>query len=518
MSTILERQPALVRGLMCPEAYAHPCEEIQLVETHISWVFLTGSYAYKVKKPVDMGFLDFSTLEKRHFYCREELRLNSRHADFYLGVVPIVAGPRVEGEGEPIDYAVKMRQFDPSKLLSLQLKEGQLQAEQIDRLAEETALFHQHVARATSSDGHGTPPQVQAPCIENFDQLDGLLRGAQRKQRLNALRAWTENEYRRLEPLMAARKDRGWVRECHGDLHLGNVTEVEGEVVIFDGIEFNENFRWTDVLNELAFLFTDLEHRGRRDLAWRALNRYLELSGDYGGLRLLRYYRLYRIMVRAKVDAFRLAQPDLDEAELKALEADIDVYLDQGEETVRATRPALVLTRGLSGSGKTYTSQHLLETLGAIRLRSDVERKRLFGLPTEARTGSPVGGGIYTAAATQDTQARLLTCARSVVEAGYPVIVDATFIDTEQIRPFKALAAELDLPFAVLELRAQESVLRNRIARRVDDASEAGQEVLSAQLKRYQPLEGEEVVVVDGAQPARPAHLLQQLRGRFELD
>ncbi len=515
MTTMLDQQPALVQGLLNAEAYPHPCSEIQLVETHISWVFLTGDYAYKVKKPVNMGFLDFTTLDKRRFYCGEELRLNSRHADFYLKVVPLTEGPRVEGPGQPIDYAVKMRQFDPSMLLSLQLAEERLKPDHIDRLAEEAALLHQHVARATSSDLHGTPTLVQEPCLENFDQLDTLIKDQGRKQRLTRLRAWTEAEFKRLAPLMATRKERGWVRECHGDLHLGNVTEINGKVVIFDGIEFNENFRWIDVLNEMAFLFTDLEHRGRPDLAWRALNRYLELSGDYGGLRLLRYYRLYRVMVRAKVDAFRLAQPGLDQEELEELEADIDVYLDQAEETVRLVRPDLILTRGLSGSGKTYTSQHLLEIMGAIRLRSDVERKRLFGLPSEARTGSDLGQGIYSAAATQDTQVRLQTCVRSLLEAGYPVIVDATFLKSEQIAPFRELAQELKVPFAILDLRAEESVLRNRLARRTGDASEAGQEVLSAQLAHYEPLDGEEVLVLDAQQPARPVRLLQQLRQRF---
>lgn len=510
MSTLLEKQPPLVRGLLEPSAYPHSCGQIELVETHISWVFLTGTYAYKLKKPVNLGFLDFSSLEKREHFCHEELRLNSRHAtDLYLGVVTITGRedePTVEGDGPVLDYAVKMRQFDQNGLLDRQLAQGRLTQAKIDRLVEVTVHLHE---QADSGRDHGTPALVQAPCLQNFEQLESLLPG---EERLEAFRRWTEEEFERLTPLMRVRQKRGRVKECHGDLHLGNVTEIDGEIVIFDGIEFNEEFRWTDVFNEIAFLFTDLEHRGRSDLAWRALNLYLELTGDYGGLRLLRYYRLYRIMVRAKVDAFRLNQPGLDEEERRGLERDIEHYFQQAENTLHCPPPNLVLTRGPSGCGKTYLSMGLLQQVGAVRLRSDVERKRKFGLPPGADSHSPVGGGIYTQAATEETFAQLLTLTIGVLEAGYPVIVDATFLAEERIRPFLSMAAEYGYPMVVLDINAPAPILKERLARRSGDASEADQGVLEKQLAHYRPLAAPYALAVDGHHPPEPAELAAQVQ------
>ena len=522
MTTVLEEQPDLVRGLLSPSAYpaACACTEVELVETHISWVFLTGRFAYKVKKPLNLGFLDFTSLDRRHHFCQEEMRLNSRlPGDLYMEVVAISGSrenPVMEGSGEALEYAVKMHQFDQAQMLSRQLEEGRLDELHIDRVAELAGELHASVARSQATDPHGTPTLAHAPCMQNFEQLRELLRDPARLQRLTVLHKWTEKEFVALEPLLADRKRGGFVRECHGDLHLGNITEREGEIVFFDGIEFNENFRWIDVMSELAFLFTDLEHRSRRDLAWRALNSYLQVTGDFEGLPLLRYYRLHRIMVRTKIDAFRLGQPGLDEAEHEQLEADLDHYLDQADRTVHRARPHLVLTRGLSGSGKTFLSQGLLQVMGALRLRSDVERKRLFGLPPTAPSGSPLGAGIYTEQATEQTFARLRELAAIILEAGYPVIVDATFLQPERIEPFRQLAGDQGVPFVVLDLRASEAELRARIARRKHDsreASEAGQEVLTSQLTRYQPLEGPDCVAIDAERGWDAIEIWERIQG-----
>lgn len=493
MSALVQEEGLLVRGLLSPTAYPFPCRSVELVETHISWVFLTGVYAYKVKKPVNMGFLDFSTLEQRRHFCHEELRLNSRLAgDLYIDVVPITGShdfPEVEGQGEPFEWAVKMHQFDQAQLLSHQVDEERLQSWQVDRLADVIADFHERALRSTNGDPHGTAAITHQPALENFDVLERMLDEPARLERLAALRWWTETEYRALIPLFSARKSNGFVRECHGDLHLGNVAQIGDQIVPFDGIEFNEPFRWIDVMSEIAFLFTDLEHRGHRELAWRMLSRYLETSGDFAGLRLLRYYNLYRVMVRTKVEALRLGQPGVDEHERRFLQADIDRYLRQAESVIRPRTRALILTRGLSGSGKSFLSLRLLQALGAVRVRSDVERKRLFGLSANGCSGSDLGAGLYTAEATDRTFARLLDVARQVLEAGFPVIVDATFLEIDRIRPFRALASRYACPYRVVDLLCPEPVLRDRLARRSGDASEAGQDVLTSQLSKYGPLD-----------------------------
>lgn len=526
MTTCLQEQPALVRSLLNPAAYpgSDSCTEVELVETHISWVFLTGRFAYKVKKPLNLGFLDFTTLAQRLHFCREELRLNSRLAGaLYLEVVPICGSPeqaQVEAAGEPFEYAVKMHQFDQSQLLSRQLQEGRLAEWQVDQLAVQTAELHAQVARSHPQDPHGTPAMVLAPSLENFDQIGPLLSSPRRLERQQALRHWTETEFQRLTPQLARRKENGQIRECHGDLHLGNVTQVGEDIVLFDGIEFNDNFRWIDVISEVAFLFTDLEHRGRPDFAWRYLNRYLELTGDFEGLDLFRYYRLHRVMVRTKIDALRLGQPGLDASERSALEADLDHYFIQAERTVQPDEPFLLLTRGLSGSGKSFLSQRIAQAAGAIQVRSDVERKRLLGLASTSRSESALGAGLYSPQNTNRTFERLLRLADTVLQAGYPTIVDATFLQAERIETFLALAGERQVPFKVLELRAPIEVLKSRIRQRAsscDEVSEAGEEVLTAQLKSYQTLDQPYVLPVAGDLVWNQevlSDLLRQLRSR----
>jgi hypothetical protein len=516
MSTLVTEQPPLAQGLLNPAAYPFSCQLVELVETHISWVFLTGDFAYKVKKPVNLGFLDFSTLELRRHYCREELRLNSRLAkEIYIEVVPITGtpeAPQVEGQGEPIDWAVKMHQFDQSQLLSHQAEEERLQPWQLDRLGDLVAEFHEGATRAGADDPYGTPELTHRPALENFEVLQHLIVDPARYQRLSALRLWTEQEYAAVASVMAQRRRDGFVRECHGDLHLGNITQIEDRIVAFDGIEFNDSFRWIDVMSEVAFLFTDLEHRGRRDLGWRVLSRYLESSGDFAGLRLLRYYNLYRIMVRLKVEALRLEQPGVDACERRILEAEMDRYLSQAEAAIRPRTTAMILTRGLSGSGKTFLSQGLLQAMGAIRLRSDVERKRIFGLAPTDHSSSGLGEGLYSREATERTFTRLLDLSRLVLEAGFPVIVDATFLDPAKLHPFRLYAQQHQHIFRVVDLLCPEKVLRSRLARRVGDASEAGEDVLNTQLVSYRPLEEPDCVHVTSSRAWDPHDLLAYLK------
>ena len=465
----------------------------RLIETHISWVLLAGEDVYKLKKPLDLGFLDFSTLERRRFYCEEEVRLNRRLApQTYLGVVAVVGDPKqpqLGGAGPALDWAVHMRAFPPEATLD---RAERLTGEQIDAIADTVARFHAGVEQAPADSPYGTPERVMDPVRENFRQIRELRPSPPALTLLAAIERWSEAEGTRLEGHFRARKNAGWVRECHGDLHLGNIAWVDGRPLIFDCIEFNPALRFIDVASEMAFLTMDLMRRNHVDLAWRLLNRWLEHSGDYAGLDALAFYQVYRAMVRAKVDFIRAGQGDASAASV-AMD-----YLEFAKRLTRPRRPALLLMHGVTGCGKTTLSQRILEHLGAVRLRSDVERKRLFGLgPLE--DSSHIPGGIYTAEASRRTFARIEALSRRLLDAGFLVICDATFLRRQHREPLIRAAQALGVPWFILSLETDAAVLRERVERRAQartDASEATLEVLDKQLQELEPFAPDEVAHV----------------------
>jgi len=499
----------LIAALGEPARYPHPVERVERLETHISWVLLAGEYAYKLKKPVALGFLDFTTLAARKRCCEEELRLNRRTApELYLSVVAITgseADPALDGDGVAIEYAVKMRRFDQAGLLDRVAKRGALTPALVDEIARGIAAFHARIAVAPPASPFGRPDQVTAPPLANFEHVARLIGPSPDVPQLERLRAWTAREGERLAPAFAARKAGGFVRECHGDLHLGNIALVDGVPTPFDCIEFNDELRWIDVMNEVAFLVMDLLDHRLPTTAYRCLNAYLEATGDYGGLAVLNYYLVYRAMVRAKVACIRAHQAGISADARGAAEGEYWGYFHLAERLARLGGPALVLMHGLSGSGKTTVAQELLERIGAVRVRSDVERKRLHGLAAGARTQSAVAGGIYGAEATRLTYARLAEAAASAIRARWPAIVDATFLRRSERDAFRALARNLGAPFAILSCQAPEAVLRERIAARAQsgrDASEADLAVLTRQLEVEEPLAGDELrdtVVLDSS-------------------
>lgn len=491
-------QSRLVASLQEPACYPHPVADLQALETHISHVLLVGDYAYKIKKPLDLGFLDFSTLARRHFCCAEELRLNRRLApDIYLDVIPIggsVDAPRV-GIEPAIEYAVKMRRFSQQGLFDAILARGELTAAHMDQLAALIADFHTRLPAASPGSQYGSPQNILTPARQNFDQLRSLRMRPDQQARLDAIQVATESAYAQLQQAFAERRRAGWVRECHGDLHLGNIALVDGRIIVFDCIEFNPSLRWIDVMSEVAFLVMDLLARNQKPLAFRFLNAYLAHSGDYAGVAVLRFYLAYRAMVRAKVNGIRARQPGAGKAEKARALRDCLRYLKLAQAFFKPGQPALIINHGLSGSGKTVFSQSALENLGALCIRSDVERKRLHLLPADARTGSGVESGLYSRAVTRATYQRLAELARPIVAAGFSVIVDATFIARRQRDQFRALAQALGVPFVIVDYRASVSTLRLRVQARErlgTDASEAGLAVLERQLETRQPLGADE--------------------------
>ena len=366
-----QNQPELIRSLLQPAVYEHPVREIQLIETHISWVILTGDYVYKIKKPVNFGFLDFSTLEKRHHYCEEEIRLNRRLApQLYLDVVRICGTPQkpqINGDGPVIEYAVRMRQFSQQNQLDRLLDTQGLDVALMDQLAQTVARFHLSIRPVESDSPFGDFSHVKQPMMENFSQIRTALSNESVNQRLVAIENWVTSQLLALKDTIEQRKANGFIRECHGDMHLRNIALWKQEIVIFDCIEFNENFYWIDVISEIAFLIMDLEDRQQQACATRFLNAYLAITGDYAGLVLLRLYKVYRALVRAKVDALRASQEPPGSATCQAAVDDCLQYLHLAEQYTQPTTPCLLINHGLSGSGKSYVSRLLLQELPAIQ-------------------------------------------------------------------------------------------------------------------------------------------------------
>jgi len=496
-------QKTLIRALQDPACYDHAVGEIRLIETHISWAILTGDIVYKIKKAVNFGFLDFSTLDKRHFYCQEEVRLNRRFApDLYLDVVAVRGSaeqPSLLGEGDPIEYAVKMRQFSQQDLLSCMAARHAVTTAHIDEIVGLVADMHARPAVAGDDLQYGLPRDIHRWVIENFTHIRPALKDEMQRQQLDRLEQWCQREFQIKQPVIQARKSSGFIRECHGDLHLGNLALVDGRITPFDCIEFNPCLRWIDVMSETAFLMMDLQDRGYPELAYRFLNGYLQRTGDYAGVRILRYYLVYRALVRAKVAVLQLGQTAMAADEAAAVWNEYESYVRLARNFASTTTPALIITQGVSGTGKSWYASRLAVSLGAIQVCSDVERKRLYGYRMYENTGSAVQSGIYTEAAGLETYARIADLARHAIEGGYIAIVDAAFLKRAERDRFSQLAAQLGVAFVLLHFTADEDTLRNRIRKRQAsgmDPSEAGVAVLEAQLRSQEPLIHEEQAIV----------------------
>jgi aminoglycoside phosphotransferase family enzyme/predicted kinase len=500
---------SLITNLQNSALFDHPVKQFEVIETHISWVLLTGDYAYKIKKPVDYGFLDFSTLEKRHYFCKEELRLNRRLApELYLDVVSIRGTeeqPIFTGTLPVIEYAVKMRQFPQEVQLDRILEAQGITPEIAEKIADKVARFHLSIKSATNDQEYGDLEHIRQPVLENFKHIQTSLTKLDEtasqlpvqtvSHSLELLEGWSKKHLESLSSFFQFRKQRGFVRECHGDMHLRNIALWNNDIVIFDCIEFNKNFYWIDVVSEIAFLLMDLEDRRQQLLAMRFLNAYLEITGDYEGIKLLRFYKVYRAMVRAKVNALRILQEDPQSEEYAQTCKDFFQYLNLAEKYVQPVAPCLLINHGLSGSGKTYSATLILEKYPAIRVRSDVERKRIFNIDTNEKPHNEIEQGIYSKEATQKTYARLVDIAKCLLQAGYTVIIDAANLKSEQRRLFIDLAKSLQLPYFILAYEANVNVLRQRVKSRAEqgsDASDATLNILEHQIEEYQPFLPEE--------------------------
>ncbi len=508
-----ERVAALRTSLEASEG-----RPVRLVETHISWVLLADALAYKLKKPVRLPFLDFTTLAARRRFCEEELRLNRRLAPaLYLDVVDVCdspEGPKFGGGGRVLDVAVRMRRFPDGALWSEMLAAGTLAPRHIDAMAQRLCDFHRDVAVAPPGSAFGSAAgheRATRRLIEGVDAWRAEAPSPGVDIDWSALRAWLDGQQQALTPLWEQRRHDGRVRECHGDLHLANVLQLAGEATAFDGIEFDDALRWIDVLDDIAFLAMDLLAHGQRALAFRFVNAYLEASGDYDGLPALRFYMVCRALVRAQVTAIRERQGVHPAAGCGTAD-----YLALAAALSGSADARLAITHGLPGSGKSFVSQGVIEAVEAIRVRSDVERKRLFGLGALESSRDRVPGGIYDEDTTARTYSRLHAVARVALGAGWPVVVDAAFLRRSERAQFAALAAALAVPFSIFDCRAALPLLRQRLQQRQaggGDASEADVAVLERLRNADETLDEREsavAIIVDAAQPVAPASLAQR--------
>lgn len=509
--------------LLVKRAYAHPVTHLKLRETHISWVVLTGRFAYKIKKPVRYAFIDASTLERRRFLCEEELRLNRRLAPhLYLDVIPIVRDDeqlKIGGHGEPVEFAVQMREFDPSQELAAQLEHHGVTAQDMSAFAAQIADSHFRAAVATAQGPFGTIQKIRAAMLANFALLRTHLGGARELELLNRLATWTDDSLAKLGPLIHSRRQSGMVRECHGDLHSRNIVRWQQQWMPFDCLEFDPDLRWIDVISDVAFLFMDLRSRHHHNLACEFLSRYLEETGDYAGLRLLPLYAAYLALVRAKVDALGAETAGADER--RALEARLAERLATAVGFMDAAPPALVIMHGVTASGKSWFSEQLVSAAHALRIRSDLERKRLAGVAPLARRVFGVGEGAYSPATTQATYRRLLECAESALDGNCSVIIDATFLDPLHREMFRTLALRRRCRFLIISCISDAATLETRLETRAQnslDPSEATRAVLDQQLQSHQPLTAVELhhtVQVDTSRPRSTDAGLAEIRMRL---
>jgi aminoglycoside phosphotransferase family enzyme/predicted kinase len=503
---VLTQQSELIQSLAVMLETEGACT--QFFETHISWVLVAGEFAYKFKKAVHFAFLDFSTIEARHFYCQEELRLNRRLApDLYLRVMTISGSqehPVVDGLGMPIEYAVQMRAFPQQALWGYRIEMGLLSTMEIDALASKIARFHGTADVAAGNSAWGTPNALQITAKENLETIAAQVTDPEMLKQVREIASWHAIEQQKLSDLFDHRKACGLIRECHGDLHSGNILTLDNQVEVFDCIEFSEGLRWIDVINDIVFIYMDLKFQGRHDLAARLLNQYLEISGDYEGVAVLRYYEMQRALVRCKAALLRVRQLRAEAKDAAPHQKQVGQYLIFSMNGIKPVPTAIMIMHGYSGSGKSTFSETLAELTGAIRIRSDVERKRLRGLTATDRVNVSPGVGLYDAAFTRTTYDRLCLLARQIVASGMPVIVDAACLKKRERELFEHLALELGVPFFIVDVRTSVMTMKARITARAQlahDPSDAGLSVLEYQLAEHETLTADEmrqVIVVDG--------------------
>lgn len=496
--------PPLIQQMLQPAFYPHAVTEpVQLIQTHISFVLLTGDYAYKIKKPVNFGFLDYSTLEKRQHFCTQELQMNRRTApEIYLEVLPIVQTgdafklgsnlPDVTPTQVAVEYALKMRQFPQDSLLLSLLDRGLLTEQIMAELGREVAKFHSTAVSNSYIRTFGEVSQIRTAIDNNYRISQKYIGGPQTQSQYQETKDYTDAFFEVNQDLFERRIANNKIRECHGDLHLRNIAFWQYKILLFDCIEFNEPFRFVDVMYDIAFTVMDLESRGRRDLGNVFLNTYIEQTGDWEGLQVLPLYLSRQAYVRAKVTSLMLDDDSVSTAQKAQISQTAADYYKLAWEYTKLHRGKLTLMSGLSGSGKSTAARYLARRTGAIHIRSDAVRKHLGGIPLNERGCQD----LYSDEMTARTYGRLLELGIMLADRGWDVILDAKF-DRQNLRTDAMnLAQSRGFPLQIVYCTAPMAVLRERLQQRTGDIADATAELLISQQAEAEPFTEREQISV----------------------
>ena len=489
------QQNDIFKAMADPDFYPHPLKEVRQRETHISRVFLTGEFVYKVKKEVNLGFVDYSSLEKRRYFCRQETNLNRRlSGGVYLGVVPITRDHdrfALEGTGVPVEYAVKMRQLPAAAMMVRQLQARKIGSAEIEALARRLVDFYAATAGSPEIDGYGSLETVRRNCEENFSHVEGFLGNALEERPFQIVRAATRSCLQRKKWLFEKRVATGRIRDCHGDLRSGHIYFDNG-IQIVDCIEFNDRFRYGDIVSDLAFLAMDLDFEGFPEAARELVDAVVSGAGDPDAFALLDFYKCYRAMVRTKVACLRLSELGPGEYAFHKTRREAGQYLALAYRyALQFTRPLIWVLCGLPASGKSTIADALGKTLGLEILRSDAIRKQLFDLPVETAVIQPFEEGIYCREVSSLTYGRLLLHAQERIAAGRSVILDATYGSSRQRQEVLRLAKDSDVNVLFIECIARPDILIERLRRRENgpSVSDARVQHFRQLQERFEPLE-----------------------------
>ena len=484
--------PELVKALLEPKAYPEAPQSIELVQTQMSFVFLTDNYVYKVKKAVNLGYLDYTTLEKRHFYCQKEVELNRRLCpEVYLGVVPITRDKRkilIQGKGEAVEYAVKMRRLPREAMMDVLLMNNKVTPEMLTSVAQKLAAFHQKAETSASISAFGDINAIRQNTGENFIQTKKYVSTTISQDKYQHIKGYTEGFIKKNTPLFRRRVKERKIRDCHGDLHAAHIC-FANDICIYDCIEFNDRFRYCDVASEVAFLAMDLDHYGRADLARIFVSSYLDRSQDRELLKLLNFYKCYRAYVRGKVEGFKLDDPYIAPAEKRQALEIASSYFDLAHAYIKS-KPVLFITSGLVGTGKTFLAQALAKRLGLVVISSDITRKQLASIPLTEHRFEEFDSGIYSPEFSRKTYAQMFAAAKAILADGGSVILDASFIKAKERLKAKGLAEEMGADFLIIECTLDEGSIKQRLAQRLEQGSvsDGRWEIYPPQKKAFEPV------------------------------
>jgi uncharacterized protein len=496
---------SILKSLQKPDAYPEPTTKVELVQTHVSWIFLTDGHAYKIKKPVDFGFLNFSTIDRRRFYCNEEVKYNSRLCPgIYEGVVELresAGGAAFFGDGPVIDYAVKMKRLPAERMLDRLVANNTIQVSELLEVARVIAEFHRTAPTSTSVAEYGHLDRILFNWQENFDQTTPFENSTLPASERELIRAWVSAFAASHSETFNQRVSDGFIRECDGDIHLENICLDNGSVFIFDCIEFNERFRCCDTAADVAFLLMDLDYHGRHDLSEEVVAAYLETSGDTGMMALVVFYKVYRAFVRGKIESFHMRDSGIDPHEQTLAMAKAIRYFRLARGYIERSRlqPTIFITCGLMGSGKSTLAGQLAFELGIAHYNSDVIRKQLAGIAPDTACSAAFGEGLYSHQNNEDTYDELIRLAKEELAARRSVIIDAAFLCKKDRLRCASLAEESEARFVIILISCGEQEIRRRLAERYTSGrsfSDGRTELLNSQRQIFeQPIEEKGVVI-----------------------